>query len=201
MKVLLIVGGVLFLLLAFALFAAAIVMYFVARRKRAIASAAPLPSPPPPRPTPATPPPPVPPPPPPAPPFVPPASPTPTFNPAATVAVEMDGTVMIDSRKQQIFGALHATTGVLAGRVFPIDPNGFYIGRDRTLAQVIIESPSVSKRHVWVGVRDGAVVAIDQKSTNGTYLNDRENAITETRLKAGDVLILSDDVARFTYNL
>ena len=106
---------------------------------------------------------------------------------------------MIDSRRQQIWGALHATSGALTGRVFPIYPNGFYIGRDKTQAQVVIESQSVSKRHVWVGVKDGAVVAIDQKSTNGTYLNSLDTAVGEVRLKPGDTLILSDDVARFSY--
>jgi pSer/pThr/pTyr-binding forkhead associated (FHA) protein len=107
---------------------------------------------------------------------------------------------MIDSRKQQLWGSLHARSGALAGRSFPIEPNGFYIGRDATQSQIVVDSPSVSKRHVWVGVKDGAVVAVDQKTTNGTYLNSLDTPITEIRLKAGDTLILSDDVARFTFS-
>jgi pSer/pThr/pTyr-binding forkhead associated (FHA) protein len=97
------------------------------------------------------------------------------------------------------FGALHAISGPLSGQTFPLKMDGFYIGRDRTLSQVVIEHPSVSKRHVWVGVREGVVTAIDQSSTNGTYLNALGTRIGETRLAPGDVLILSDDVARFVY--
>ena len=99
------------------------------------------------------------------------------------------------------FGALHGLSGPVMGRVFPLDPKGFYIGRDRTMADVVIEDPSVSKRHVWIGVRDGSVVAVDQSSTNGTYLNTIGNRITEARLTPGDTLIISDDVARFAFRV
>jgi pSer/pThr/pTyr-binding forkhead associated (FHA) protein len=73
------------------------------------------------------------------------------------------------------------------------------VGRDRTLAQVVIEEPSVSKRHVWVGVREGVVTAIDQSSTNGTYLNTIGTRVGQVRLSPGDTLIISDDVARLVY--
>jgi predicted component of type VI protein secretion system len=89
--------------------------------------------------------------------------------------------------------------GPLIGRVFPIDPNGFYIGRDRALSQVVVDHASVSKRHVWIGYRDGAVMAIDQGSTNGTFLNTLGARMTERRLADGDTLIISHDIARFAY--
>lgn len=202
-KVLLIVGGVLFLLLSFALFVAAIVTFFMSRRRPAVPAVPHEPDTqrferPPSRP--------------PGPPPLPAEEPEaprplrekihPTPRPAPpppSLEPEVEATVMIDSRKQQLWGALQATKGPLAGRVFPVDPKGAFIGRDATQAQIVIESPSVSKRHVWVGVKDGAVVAIDQKSTNGTYLNTADNAIIEVQLLPGDTIILSDDVARFTY--
>ena len=106
---------------------------------------------------------------------------------------------MTDPRRAQFSGSLHGTAGPLAGRVFPIDDAGFFIGRDRSIAQVVIDSPSISKRHVWIGIRNGVVIAIDQNSTNGTFLNDPNAAITEAPLHSGDVLILGGDVARFEY--
>jgi hypothetical protein len=202
MKALLIIGGVLFLLLAFVLFIAAVVVFLMARKRRSTAPAAvprpldatqpaltqpPVPVAAPPQPQPA--PPPVPPP----APYSPPPAP---YSPPP----DADGTVLTDVPRGQLWGALSATTGPLAGRVFPIEASGFYIGRDRTLSQVVIEQSSISKRHVWVGVRDGVVMAIDQKSTNGTYLNDAKTGITEARLNPGDTLILAGDVARFTYS-
>lgn len=114
------------------------------------------------------------------------------MDPGATVVADIPG------RPQRI-GTIQATAGPLAGRTFPIDPNGLYIGRDRTLAQVVVDSASVSKRHVWIGPRDGAMLAIDQNSTNGTYLNSTATPIAEARLSPGDILILADDVARFVY--
>lgn len=96
---------------------------------------------------------------------------------------------------------MHAVSGPLAGQSFPLKMDGFYIGRDRTQSQIVIEHPSVSKRHVWVGIKDGAVTAIDQASTNGTYLNTLGTRIGQVRLSPGDTLILSDDVARFVYKV
>lgn len=203
MKVLLIVGGVLFLLLAFLLFAAAVVMFFVARSRRAKAAGQPQPqqpvapmpqtaapmsrpaspeSQPPPPPLPTAPP--------------PPPAPAPAPTPAP---FDADGTVVLDSRRNQTFGALHGTAGALTGRILPIDESGFYIGRDKTVSQVVIENPSVSKRHVWIGVRDGNVMAIDQQSTNGTYLKGQTGRIGEVRLSPGDILVISDDVASLEY--
>jgi hypothetical protein len=119
----------------------------------------------------------------------------PPVVPAAPVE---NATVVLDVGRSG-YGAMHGVSGALAGRVFPIEPNGFYIGRDRTMAQVLIEDGRVSKKHVWIGVRDGVVVAIDSGSTNGTYLNAIGPRITEVRLTPGDTLIVSDDVTRLTY--
>jgi hypothetical protein len=171
MSGLLIAAGVLFLLLAFVLFIAAIVAYFMSRNQ-SDAAVAPAPYVPQPAPAPwvaqpSVPPAPVPP----AVPMQP--TPAPEQSPVQPIAgsysppaaVDHDKTVMTDQRRGQLFGLLHGTSGPLAGRVFPIDASGFYIGRDRSTSQVVIDSPSISKRHVWIGVKDGAVVAADQSST------------------------------------
>lgn len=96
------------------------------------------------------------------------------------------------------FGALEAVSGPLAGKTFALSPAGFIIGRDHTQADIVVEDPSVSKRHVWVGVRDGVAVAIDQASTNGTFLNTVATRIGQVRLTPGDTLILSE-ATRFVY--
>ena len=214
MKPLLLTGGILLLLLGLLLLVAAVVMYFIGRNKQApaVAQRPPMPPPhvpqqqhqqqpgaprpaqppmpPPPRPAPQThpaPPPPLAPP----PPVARPAAPSP-----APAAGDTDATVVAERIG---LGALHATSGPLAGQSFPLKIDGFYIGRDRTVAQVVIEHPSVSKRHVWVGIKDGSPTAVDQSSTNGTYLNTLGTRIGQVRLAPGDTLILSDDVARFVY--
>ncbi len=55
-------------------------------------------------------------------------------------------------------------SGLLAGQKFEITPDGASIGRDATLSQIVITDPRISKRHVWIGVKDGRVIIADQNS-------------------------------------
>lgn len=99
------------------------------------------------------------------------------------------------------FGAIRWTSGPFNGQRMDVRSEGFYIGRDGNYAQVKIDDPRVSSRHLWVGVRDGRVVIMDQNSTNGTFLNQLgTQRIKEVALNPGDTVILSEaDVARFIY--
>ena len=98
-------------------------------------------------------------------------------------------------------GAITWTSGPLAGKRLEVRAEGFYIGRDSSGAQVVIEDPRVSSRHAWVGVRNGRVVLVDSGSTNGTFLNTISSGrIQEIALNPGDTIIISEaDVARFVY--
>lgn len=195
MKPLLLGGGVILLLLGLLLLVIALVVYFIGRNKQPVPAAQYRPIPPrppqmpPPQPHHA----PSPPPPPPPPAATRPAEPLPPPPPGAG---DTDSTVVAE---RVGFGALHATAGPLAGQTFPLKMDGFYIGRDRSVSQVVLDTPSVSKRHVWVGIKDGVPTAVDQSSTNGTYLNTLGTRIGMVRLTPGDTLIISDDVARFVY--
>ncbi len=96
-------------------------------------------------------------------------------------------------------GMLHCTGGALEGQRFIIEDDGFYIGRDPALAKVVIPDSRISKRHVRIVPRDGRVWAVDQGSTNGTFLKDQR--ITEVQLKRGDTLVLGDNAATFVYQI
>ena len=102
----------------------------------------------------------------------------------------------------QWFGMLHCTGGPLEGQRFIIEDDGLYIGRDEAISKVVIPDSRISKRHVRIIPRDGKVWAIDQNSTNGTFLG-KEGAerITEVQLKRGDTLILADGAATFVYQI
>jgi len=119
------------------------------------------------------------------------------FDPTRTVAIiREEEAVTID------YGSIKFTSGVLAGERFPVDPEGVYIGREGSLSQIVVADPRISKRHLWIGVRDGQVKIVDEGSRNGTFVNDpRAERVTETTLNAGDVVIMGEsDVARFEYN-
>jgi serine protease Do len=99
------------------------------------------------------------------------------------------------------YGSIKFVSGLLAGQKFDITPDGSCIGRDATLSQIVITDPRISKRHVWIGVKDGRVMITDQNSRNGTFVNDpKSQRVTETPLSQGDTVILGEsDVARFEY--
>jgi hypothetical protein len=100
------------------------------------------------------------------------------------------------------YGMLQCTSGALEGQHFIIEKDGIYIGRDPAMSQVAISDNRISKRHVRIIPRDGKVMAIDQSSTNGTFLGKAgSERITEVELKRGDVLVLADNAATFVYQI
>jgi S1-C subfamily serine protease len=117
-----------------------------------------------------------------------------TMDLSATIAIQPD-TSPIN------FGSIKFTSGTLAGKQFDVTTEGAAIGRDSTLSQIVISDPRISKRHLWIGVREGRVTIIDQESRNGTFVNDtKSERVKETTLNSGDTVILGEsDVARFEY--
>ena len=118
------------------------------------------------------------------------------FDPSRTVAIVREPTVAIS------YGTIKFVSGVLTGEEFAVEPEGAYIGREPSLSQIVVSDPRISKRHLWVGVRDGVVTVVDQESRNGTFINDpRSERIHETKLNSGDTVIMGEsDVARFEYH-
>ncbi|MBV8516260.1 MAG: FHA domain-containing protein [Acidobacteria bacterium] len=116
--------------------------------------------------------------------------------------VNLDEPKASSTEMVQWYGMLNCTGGPLEGQRFIIDEAGFYIGRDPALAKVVVPDTRVSKRHLRIVPRDGKVWAIDQGSTNGTFLTSAPTQrITEVQLKRGDTLVLGDNAATFIYQI
>ncbi|HSY51206.1 MAG TPA: FHA domain-containing protein [Thermoanaerobaculia bacterium] len=140
-------------------------------------------------------------------------APPPTPTPAAPAkAPDLDSTRMAAIPKPtqeagstvmvQWYGLIQCTSGALEGQRFIIDETGLYIGRDPAMSQVAIADNRISKRHVRIIPRDGKVMAIDQNSTNGTFIGKAGGErITEVQLNRGDVLVLADNAATFVYQI
>lgn len=137
----------------------------------------------------------------------PPPPPDLTPSTAPTIAPSSDRTRIPDAsdnapsgtEMMQWYGMLHCTAGPLEGQRFIIEDDGFYIGRDPALSKVVVPDTRVSKRHLRIVPRDGKVWAVDQSSTNGTFMGGQR--ITEVQLKRGDTLILGDNAATFVYQV
>ncbi len=90
-------------------------------------------------------------------------------------------------------GVLTCTRGRLQGQRFSLTTQGLLIGRQPGLAQIVIDDPRSSGKHVWIGYEGGQLVAIDQGTTNGTFVNDvRFGRISKAILKDGDTVIVSE---------
>ncbi|HWS72948.1 MAG TPA: FHA domain-containing protein, partial [Thermoanaerobaculia bacterium] len=153
------------------------------------------------------------------PPQPPPAAPTPAPPPKAAPApppasaktVSIDLTLVDRKASEpaeggteavQWYGMIACTSGPLEGQRWVIEEEGLYIGRDGSMSQIVIPDGRVSKRHVRIVPRDGRAHAIDQGSTNGTFLGKPGGQrITDVQLKRGDVLVIADNVATFLYQI
>ncbi len=90
-------------------------------------------------------------------------------------------------------GVLTCTRGRLQGQRFSLTTQGLLIGRQPGLAQIVLDDPRSSGKHVWIGYEQGQLVAIDQGTTNGTFVNDvRFGRISKAVLKDGDTVIVSE---------
>lgn len=139
------------------------------------------------------------------------STPSPAFPPAAphaspgtdrSATIDLSQTVAINPDTSPIsYGSIKFVSGILAGQKFDVTPNGSCIGRDSSLAQIVLADPRISKQHVWIGVKDGRVVIQDKGSRNGTFVNDpKSERVTERELRDRDTVILGEsDVARFEY--
>ncbi len=116
------------------------------------------------------------------------------FDPTRTIAIVREPAPVN-------YGSIKFVSGALAGQEFEVKADGAFIGRDESLSQIVVSDPRISKRHLWIGVREGAVTIVDQDSRNGTFVNDpRAERVTEATLNSGDTVIMGEsDVARFEY--
>jgi serine protease Do len=132
----------------------------------------------------------------------PPMSPPPRLAPDDQgMTVDLSRTVAITADAAVDYGSIKFISGPLAGREFEIKEDGEFVGRDSSAAQIVIADPRISKKHLWIGVKDGRVVVVDQDSRNGTFINNPKSArVTHSVLNTGDTVIMGEsDVARFEF--
>jgi S1-C subfamily serine protease len=90
-------------------------------------------------------------------------------------------------------GSLTCVRGQLMNQRFALTATGIIVGRQPGVAHVLVNDHRASGKHVWIGVEQGRLVAIDQGTTNGTYVNDvTRGRITKQELRDGDVVIVGE---------
>jgi len=90
-------------------------------------------------------------------------------------------------------GNLTCVRGMLMGQRFALTATGIIVGRQPGVAHILVNDHRASGKHVWIGIENGRLVAIDQGTTNGTYVNDiSRGRITRAELRDGDTVIVSE---------
>ena len=90
-------------------------------------------------------------------------------------------------------GALNCVRGQLQGQRFALTATGIIVGRQPGVAHVLVNDHRASGKHVWIGFDQGKLVAIDQGTTNGTFVNDvQRGRISRAELRNGDTVIVGD---------
>lgn len=90
-------------------------------------------------------------------------------------------------------GSLTCMRGLLHGQRFSLTATGLLIGRQPGQAQIVVNDSRASGKHVWIGYENGVLVAVDQGTTNGTFVNDvRLGRISKAPLKDGDTIIVAE---------
>ncbi|MDO8186299.1 FHA domain-containing protein [Conexibacter sp. JD483] len=79
-------------------------------------------------------------------------------------------------------------------RLLPLERAITHLGRGFT-ADIQLEDVSVSRRHAIVTQRRGAVRILDDRSSNGTFVNGRR--IQEAELRHGDVVVIGRVVLQY----
>ncbi len=115
---------------------------------------------------------------------------------AKTVAIAQGGShppVAATAFGSFTIGSLTCTRGLLHGQRFSLTATGLLIGRQPGQAQIVINDSRASGKHVWIGYENGVLVAVDQGTTNGTFVNDvRFGRISKAPLKDGDTVIVAE---------
>lgn len=83
---------------------------------------------------------------------------------------------------------LKVLSGAHEGKEISIKDTKFFIGRSES-CQLRPKSESISRKHCAIVQKDGKLLALDLKSRNGTFVNDKQLSADKAKvLKDGDML-------------
>ncbi len=113
---------------------------------------------------------------------------------AGAAVLKGDETVKLDESSPasaRPTACLIAVSGRDQGRQFEIDKDDVLVGRHPTLADFVMDDPTISAQHARIRYEDGHFVLVDLDSTNGTYVNRQrirtQALLNQDRVRLGAV--------------
>jgi hypothetical protein len=104
--------------------------------------------------------------------------------------------LLTEKYKPPVVGWLVAVNGEQKGEDFRLREGQNTLGSAPD-AEVVIRDATVSGKHASLRYKEGKFYLTDLDSTNGTYLNDRPEAIAREELKDNDVIRLGEVSLKF----
>lgn len=86
--------------------------------------------------------------------------------------------------------------GALLGKRFPLDESVTTVGRGQD-CQIQIDLDSVSRQHARIRKRPNGIMVEDLKSTNGTYVNEKQ--VRRAALQHGDLVQIGNTIFKFLH--
>ncbi len=115
----------------------------------------------------------------------------------ATAAAPARRTVLIsEKRKPPVVGWFVALTGEQKGEDFRIRDGQNILG-SAPECDIVIRDNTVSSKHASLRYKDGKFILSDLDSSNGTFLNDRSEAIAREEVKDSDFIRLGEVSLKF----
>jgi pSer/pThr/pTyr-binding forkhead associated (FHA) protein len=104
--------------------------------------------------------------------------------------------LVADKRKPPVVGWFVALTGQQKGEDFRIREGPNIIGSAPD-ADIVLRDEAISGKHASLRYKDQKFTITDLDSTNGTFLNDRADAIAREELRDNDVVRIGEVTLKF----
>jgi pSer/pThr/pTyr-binding forkhead associated (FHA) protein len=98
---------------------------------------------------------------------------------------------------QPLFAYLERVGQGTAVPLVAVEGDVLTFGRDGSVAQVVVDEPSVSRLHARIRHQDNSYWLYDEGSTAGTYLNFERLGLAPRHLQDGDIVELGRVRFRF----
>jgi len=105
------------------------------------------------------------------------------YDPSEETAIFNPLEITAGVEKEYVIPTLIIIEGPETGKIFPLVNNATFVGRDES-AEITINDPSASRKHMLIEVDENHICCIDLHSTNGTFVNSQK--INRIDIKEGD---------------
>lgn len=116
------------------------------------------------------------------------------------IAISEDNKAMEWLTQTKEYGKITFLSGPLTGESYSIPLKGILIGRNTMSCDIVLQEPTISKEHLWIGpesLSSSNIMAKDKDSTNGSFMGSANGKaiIGSVVLEADDIIYLGQHIS------